>query len=93
MWSLSQSYWPLMTVLNSPSLSVVHLPSPLPLLFFSPPRDRVSFIWGDVSLHLSRLVLISEQSSYLRERALVGLLKVVNRLTNRDDVRSEVRAG
>ena len=66
--------------------------SPPPLLFFSPPRDRVSLIWGDVSLHLSRLVLISEQSSYLRERALVGLLKVVNRLTNRDDVRSEVRA-
>ena len=65
-------------------------PSPLPL---PPPRDRVSLIWGDVSLHLSRLVLISEHDSYLRERALVGLLKIVNRLTNRDDVRSEVRTG
>ena len=65
-------------------------PSPLPP---PPPRDRVSLIWGDVSLHLSRLVLISEHDSYLRERALVGLLKIVNRLTNRDDVRSEVRTG
>ena len=63
-------------------------PSPSP-----PLRDRVSLIWGDVSLHLSRLVLISKHDSYLRERALVGLLKIVNRLTNRDDVRSEVRTG
>ena len=68
-------------------------PSPLPSLPSPPPRDRVSLIWGDVSLHLSRLVLISEHDSYLRERALVGLLKIVNRLTNRDDVRSEVRTG
>ena len=67
--------------------------SPPPPLPSPPPRDRVSLIWGDVSLHLSRLVLISEHDSYLRERALVGLLKIVNRLTNRDDVRSEVRTG
>ena len=78
-------------------------PLPLPSLLLSLPasslspspplRDRVSLIWGDVSLHLSRLVLISKHDSYLRERALVGLLKIVNRLTNRDDVRSEVRTG
>ena len=71
-----------------PSLNPSFPPSP-PLS----PRDRVSLIWGDVSLHLSRLVLISEHDSYLRERALVGLLKIVNRLTNRDDVRSEVQTG
>ena len=78
---------------TSPPLPPLHSsppPSPLPL---PPPRDRVSLIWGDVSLHLSRLVLISEHDSYLRERALVGLLNIVNRLTNRDDVRSEARTG
>ena len=71
---------------SPPPPSSPSLPSP-------PPRDRVSLIWGDVSLHLSRLVLISKHDSYLRERALVGLLKIVNRLTNRDDLRSEVRTG
>ena len=85
-----------------PSLPSPPLPPPFPPLLSlpasspspSPPlRDRVSLIWGDVSLHLSRLVLISKHDSYLRERALVGLLKIVNRLTNRDDVRSEVRTG
>ena len=73
-------------------ISLFHF-SPSPSSPPLPPRDRVSLIWGDVSLHLSRLVLISEHDSYLRERALVGLLKIVNRLTNRDDVRSEVRTG
>ena len=53
-------------------------------------RDRIALIWSDVSTHFHRLILSSQNGNLLKERAVVGLLRIANRIMSRDDVRLEV---
>jgi brefeldin A-resistance guanine nucleotide exchange factor 1 len=53
-------------------------------------RDRIALIWSDVSAHFHRLILSSQNGSILKERAIVGLLRIANRIMSRDEVRSEI---
>lgn len=54
------------------------------------PRDRVSCVWQTVRDHLYHLCVHANESCFLVERAVVGLLRLAIRLLRREDVSSQV---
>ncbi|XP_053291729.1 Golgi-specific brefeldin A-resistance guanine nucleotide exchange factor 1 isoform X8 [Pleuronectes platessa] len=53
-------------------------------------RDRVSFVWQTVRDHLCHLCVHANESCFLVERAVVGLLRLAIRLLRREDISSQV---
>ncbi|XP_032397828.1 Golgi-specific brefeldin A-resistance guanine nucleotide exchange factor 1 isoform X2 [Etheostoma spectabile] len=53
-------------------------------------RDRVSCVWQTVRDHLCHLCVHPNESCFLVERAVVGLLRLAIRLLRREDVSSQV---
>ncbi|XP_059214825.1 Golgi-specific brefeldin A-resistance guanine nucleotide exchange factor 1 isoform X1 [Centropristis striata] len=53
-------------------------------------RDRVSCVWQTVRDHLCHLCVHTNESCFLVERAVVGLLRLAIRLLRREDVSSQV---
>ncbi|XP_058508317.1 Golgi-specific brefeldin A-resistance guanine nucleotide exchange factor 1 isoform X3 [Solea solea] len=53
-------------------------------------RDRVSCVWQTVREHLSHLCVHANESCFLVERAVVGLLRLAIRLLRREDISSQV---
>ncbi|XP_042357717.1 Golgi-specific brefeldin A-resistance guanine nucleotide exchange factor 1 isoform X1 [Plectropomus leopardus] len=53
-------------------------------------RDRVSCVWQTVRDHLCHLCVHSNESCFLVERAVVGLLRLAIRLLRREDISSQV---
>ncbi|TRY65557.1 hypothetical protein DNTS_024060 [Danionella cerebrum] len=53
-------------------------------------RDRVSCVWQTVRDHLYQLCVHANESCFLVERAVVGLLRLAIRLLRREDVGSQV---
>ncbi|KAL6487258.1 hypothetical protein MHYP_G00038840 [Metynnis hypsauchen] len=53
-------------------------------------RDRVSCVWQTVRDHLYHLCVHANESCFLVERAVVGLLRLAIRLLRREDISSQV---
>ncbi|XP_029925798.1 Golgi-specific brefeldin A-resistance guanine nucleotide exchange factor 1 isoform X1 [Myripristis murdjan] len=53
-------------------------------------RDRVSCVWQTVRDHLCHLCVHANESCFLVERAVVGLLRLAIRLLRREDISSQV---
>ncbi|XP_034407335.1 Golgi-specific brefeldin A-resistance guanine nucleotide exchange factor 1 isoform X3 [Cyclopterus lumpus] len=53
-------------------------------------RDRVSCVWQTVRDHLCHLCVHPNESCFLVERAVVGLLRLAIRLLRREDISSQV---
>ncbi|XP_037320806.2 Golgi-specific brefeldin A-resistance guanine nucleotide exchange factor 1 isoform X1 [Pungitius pungitius] len=53
-------------------------------------RDRVSCVWQTVRDHLCHLCVYPNESCFLVERAVVGLLRLAIRLLRREDISSQV---
>uniref|UniRef100_A0A3P8NVS5 Golgi-specific brefeldin A-resistance guanine nucleotide exchange factor 1 n=1 Tax=Astatotilapia calliptera TaxID=8154 RepID=A0A3P8NVS5_ASTCA len=53
-------------------------------------RDRVSCVWQTVRDHLCQLCVHANESCFLVERAVVGLLRLAIRLLRREDISSQV---
>ncbi|XP_048060362.1 Golgi-specific brefeldin A-resistance guanine nucleotide exchange factor 1 isoform X2 [Megalobrama amblycephala] len=53
-------------------------------------RDRVSCVWQTVRDHLYQLCVHANESCFLVERAVVGLLRLAIRLLRREDIGSQV---
>ncbi|XP_030298406.1 Golgi-specific brefeldin A-resistance guanine nucleotide exchange factor 1 isoform X1 [Sparus aurata] len=53
-------------------------------------RDRVSCVWQTVRDHLYHLCVHTNESCFLVERAVVGLLRLAIRLLRREDISSQV---
>ncbi|XP_028278426.1 Golgi-specific brefeldin A-resistance guanine nucleotide exchange factor 1 isoform X1 [Parambassis ranga] len=53
-------------------------------------RDRVSCVWQTVRDHLYHLCVNANESCFLVERAVVGLLRLAIRLLRREDISSQV---
>ncbi|XP_028983448.1 Golgi-specific brefeldin A-resistance guanine nucleotide exchange factor 1 isoform X2 [Betta splendens] len=53
-------------------------------------RDRVSCVWQTMRDHLCHLCVHANESCFLVERAVVGLLRLAVRLLRRDDISSQV---
>lgn len=53
-------------------------------------RDRVSCVWQTVRDHLCHLCVHTNESCFLVERAVVGLLRLAIRLLRREDISSQV---
>ncbi|XP_030628430.1 Golgi-specific brefeldin A-resistance guanine nucleotide exchange factor 1 isoform X3 [Chanos chanos] len=53
-------------------------------------RDRVSCVWQTVREHLYHLCVLANESCFLVERAVVGLLRLAIRLLRREDISSQV---
>lgn len=53
-------------------------------------RDRVSCVWQTVRDHLYQLCVHANDSCFLVERAVVGLLRLAIRLLRREDISSQV---
>ncbi|CAL8298087.1 unnamed protein product [Merluccius merluccius] len=53
-------------------------------------RDRVACVWQTVREHLCHLCVHANESCFLVERAVVGLLRLAIRLLRRDDISSQV---
>ncbi|KAM9808682.1 Golgi-specific brefeldin A-resistance guanine nucleotide exchange factor 1 isoform 1-T2 [Syngnathus typhle] len=53
-------------------------------------RDRVSCVWQTVREHLCHLCVHANESCFLVERAVVGLLRLAIRLLRREDISSQV---
>nr|XP_057912253.1 Golgi-specific brefeldin A-resistance guanine nucleotide exchange factor 1 isoform X2 [Doryrhamphus excisus] len=53
-------------------------------------RDRVSCVWQSVRDHLCHLCVHANDSCFLVERAVVGLLRLAIRLLRREDISSQV---
>ncbi|KAK1791614.1 hypothetical protein P4O66_013617 [Electrophorus voltai] len=54
-------------------------------------RDRVSCVWQTVRDHLYHLCVHANESCFLVERAVVGLLRLAIRLLRREDISSQAR--
>lgn len=53
-------------------------------------RDRVSCVWQTVRDHLYQLCVHANETCFLVERAVVGLLRLAIRLLRREDISSQV---
>ncbi|XP_076020136.1 Golgi-specific brefeldin A-resistance guanine nucleotide exchange factor 1 isoform X2 [Genypterus blacodes] len=53
-------------------------------------RDRVSCVWQTVREHLCHLCVHANESCFLVERAVVGLIRLAIRLLRREDISSQV---
>lgn len=53
-------------------------------------RDRVSCVWQTVRDHLYQLCVHANESCFLVERSVVGLLRLAIRLLRREDIGSQV---
>lgn len=53
-------------------------------------RDRVSCVWQTVRARLYHLCVHANESCFLVERAVVGLLRLAIRLLRREDISSQV---
>lgn len=59
-------------------------------LFLYVCRDRVSCVWQTVRDHLYHLCVHANESCFLVERAVVGLLRLAIRLLRREEISSQV---
>lgn len=59
-------------------------------LFLCVCRDRVSCVWQTVRDHLYHLCVHANESCFLVERAVVGLLRLAIRLLRREEISSQV---
>eukprot|EP00794_Sanderia_malayensis_P012101 gene12101-13351_t len=53
-------------------------------------KDRISILWQTVRDHLTSIIISAQKSSFLVERAVIGLLRLAIRLIRREDISSQV---